>query len=127
MADRILVDTGPLVAVFRDTDAHRQACLDELHRLSNPLIICWPVLTEASHLLRKNQNAVRALLGWFDDLVPANGCWFAPALGCAGSALNANVARFEAGSVALAVAVRITTARRRRRALDRRRAEQSRP
>lgn len=54
MADRrILLDTGPLVALFAKTDRHHQLCVETFATLAAPLFTCWPVLTEASWILRK--------------------------------------------------------------------------
>jgi hypothetical protein len=59
---RVLVDTGPLVAIMSRTDQHHETCVQTLHDLSDPLFSCWPVITEAAWLLRGHAGAVRQLL-----------------------------------------------------------------
>jgi predicted nucleic acid-binding protein len=59
---RVLVDTGPLVAIMSQADQHHKTCLEALHDLPGPLFSCWPVITEAAWLLRRHQGAVRQLL-----------------------------------------------------------------
>jgi hypothetical protein len=63
LAGRILVDTGPLVAIFDNEDAHHEACVQVLEGLDGPLYTCWPVVTEAAWLLRHSPRAVQRLLG----------------------------------------------------------------
>jgi uncharacterized protein len=59
---RVLVDTGPLVAIMSGTDQHHKACVQTLHDLPGPLFSCWPVITKAAWLLRGHTGAVRQLL-----------------------------------------------------------------
>ena len=47
----ILIDTGPLVALFDKSDNYHVACHAALKTLSLPLITTTPVLTEAMYLL----------------------------------------------------------------------------
>jgi uncharacterized protein len=59
---RVLVDTGPLVAIMSPADQRHKTCLEALHDLPGPLFSCWPVITEAAWLLRRRPGAVRQLL-----------------------------------------------------------------
>jgi uncharacterized protein len=59
---RVLVDTGPLVAIMSPADQHHKTCLEALHDLPGPLFSCWPVITEAAWLLRRRPGVVRQLL-----------------------------------------------------------------
>ena len=59
---RVLVDTGPLVAIMSRTDEHHKICLETLRNLPGPMFSCWPVITEAAWLLRGEAGAVQQLL-----------------------------------------------------------------
>ena len=47
----ILVDTGPLVALFDPLDGQHDRCAKALKEIREPIITTTPVLTEAFHML----------------------------------------------------------------------------
>ncbi len=47
----ILIDTGPIVALFDQDDRRHSLCLDILKKIREPLLTTWPVLTECFSLL----------------------------------------------------------------------------
>ena len=63
MSDRILVDTGPIVAILAPNDPYHGSCSEELRKHNQPWITCWPVITEAAWLVRKEQSGLRRLYG----------------------------------------------------------------
>lgn len=63
----VLIDTGPLVSIFRSSQAHHQGCVEALKSLRLPLLTCWPVVTEAAYLLSQRPEEVEALLTSFQS------------------------------------------------------------
>jgi hypothetical protein len=72
----ILVDTGPLVALFDPQDAQHARCRDVLRTLQEPLFTTVAVLTEAFHMLSPGSygaDRLREFIGrgglavWFLD------------------------------------------------------------
>ena len=47
----ILLDTGPIVALFDASDIYHGLCMETLKGINEPLVTSWPVLTEAFYLL----------------------------------------------------------------------------
>lgn len=57
----ILIDTGPLVAVFDPLDPSHTRCAEVLRTIREPLSTTVPVLTEAFHMLRPDSVGSDAL------------------------------------------------------------------
>ena len=58
----ILVDTGPLVALFDPQDPDHRACVAILEEIDQPLCTTTPVLTEAFHLLSPASTGAQRLM-----------------------------------------------------------------
>lgn len=71
-AQKVLIDTGPLVALFDRRDACHDACREQARSLPASLFTCLPVITEASYLLnRYDSHLVHQLLAACHDGVYA--------------------------------------------------------
>jgi predicted nucleic acid-binding protein len=62
-----IVDTGPLVAFFDQSERHHRWAVDRIEELDAPLLVCEPVLAEAMHLLARFAKAQDALLGLLEN------------------------------------------------------------
>lgn len=58
----ILVDIGPLVALFTPVDHNHARCVEVLETLDEELVTTAPVLTEAFHLLRPGSQGPSRLM-----------------------------------------------------------------
>jgi predicted nucleic acid-binding protein len=63
----ILVDTGPLVALFDPADAWHRRCVKRLDEIREATATTVPVLTEAFHLLTPNSLGARRLMDFVDE------------------------------------------------------------
>lgn len=61
MINPAVVDTGPLVAIVRKREESHARCVAALKDFRSPLLTCWPVLTEAAWLLRKEPGGIKAI------------------------------------------------------------------
>ena len=69
MKSTVLVDTGPLVALFNRKDRHHAWSLRYFRELKPPLITCDAVLAEALYLLRRDPAAVPFIMGLIEKEV----------------------------------------------------------
>lgn len=65
--NRIIVDTGPIVAILSASDSYHQVCLETLKIITPPMLTTWPVLTEVQYLLRKDYRALKGLFAGFNN------------------------------------------------------------
>jgi uncharacterized protein len=68
---RTLIDTGPLVAILRHGDRHHDDCRAIFASYTEPLITCWPVVTETMWLVRHHPAAVNMFLSFFEEQILA--------------------------------------------------------
>lgn len=60
MPDRqIIADTGPLVALLLEDDAHHVWAVERVRELPAPFLTCEPVLAETFHLVSRLHNGTR--------------------------------------------------------------------
>jgi predicted nucleic acid-binding protein len=60
--NRVIVDTGPIVALLNARDSWHDWARDAFSRMEPPLLTCEPVLAEASHLVRKLPGGPEAVI-----------------------------------------------------------------
>ena len=60
--NRVILDTGPLVALLSTKDAMHDWARETIGRLEAPLSTCDAVVTEACYLLRKTKRGVEGVL-----------------------------------------------------------------
>jgi|TARA_Y100000385_G_C12507384_1_gene389770 uncharacterized protein len=63
MSVSVLVDTGPLIALFNTRDKHHEWAIEVFKALRPPLYTCDAVLAEAMFLLRSDLRSVHFLTG----------------------------------------------------------------
>jgi predicted nucleic acid-binding protein len=58
MAEIVLLDTGPLVALADRSEEHHQWASAQLHRMHGPMVTCGAVLAEAGFVVRHHPTAL---------------------------------------------------------------------
>ena len=62
MRSRVIVDTGPLVALLNSRDTHHAWVVQQLGDIQPPMLTCEAVLAEATYLTRAVPGARAALI-----------------------------------------------------------------
>ena len=62
MSRRVLLDTGPLVALLNRRDRHHEWAREQFAAIEPPLLTCEAVVTEACHLVRRLSRGERVVL-----------------------------------------------------------------
>ncbi len=60
----ILIDAGPLIALFDKKDRYHEKAVEYLRNSSDRFVTSWPVLTEVSHMLDFSVEAQIDFLRW---------------------------------------------------------------
>ncbi len=61
---RIMIDSGPMIALFDSSDRHHKAAVDFISSNDFPLITTLASITETLHLLDYNRNVQLDFLEW---------------------------------------------------------------
>ncbi|WP_114750140.1 type II toxin-antitoxin system VapC family toxin [Pleomorphovibrio marinus] len=64
--ENILIDAGPIIALFNKRDAYHQKAVDFIKTNPYRYYSTWPVITESSHMLDFSVKAQLNLLKWID-------------------------------------------------------------
>jgi predicted nucleic acid-binding protein len=67
VTDRVIVDAGPIVALFDRREEFHEWAIDEFARHPMPLITCEAVVVEAAYLMRAWPGAQDKLLEWLGN------------------------------------------------------------
>ena len=62
MKSRVIVDTGPLVALLSRSETHHAWVMQQLGDIQPPMLTCEAVLAEATYLTRAGPGAHAALI-----------------------------------------------------------------
>jgi hypothetical protein len=63
---RLLVDSGPLIALFDRSDQYHTLVVNHLKTVDEVLLTTWPVVTEVSHMLDFHIDAQLGFLKWIE-------------------------------------------------------------
>jgi len=64
--NRLLIDSGPLIALFDASDKHHVQVRNFLKDFRGEFVTTWSVLTEVSHMLDFNLNVQLDFLKWVE-------------------------------------------------------------
>jgi predicted nucleic acid-binding protein len=62
----MLVDAGPLIALFDKSDSYHEKAVSFLKRTQGHLITTWPVIAEVSHMLNFSTRTQINFLKWIN-------------------------------------------------------------
>ena len=66
MTERVILDTGPLVALLDAGDTAHAWTVRQFREITGPLLTCEPVLAEALYLVRSLRPAQEKILEWVE-------------------------------------------------------------
>ncbi len=66
MSERLIIDTGPLVAWLDSDDQWHSQTARLSRQLRPPFLICEPVLTEVCFLLQRQPAAINQISAWLE-------------------------------------------------------------
>jgi hypothetical protein len=66
MKNTVLIDSGPLIALFDKSDRYHQEVLSFLKSFDGKLVTTWAVLTEVSYMLDFNLQVQIDFLKWIE-------------------------------------------------------------
>ena len=61
---RCLIDAGPLIALFNNSDRYHQSVLEFIRDYQGVLLTTWPVITEVCYMLNFSNQAQTDFLKW---------------------------------------------------------------
>jgi predicted nucleic acid-binding protein len=67
MADRVVLDAGPLVAFINRGDQYHDWAVAQLHGLGASFLTCEAVISECYFLMRQNPVGVATLLSYLEE------------------------------------------------------------
>jgi uncharacterized protein len=67
MSDEVLIDAGPIVALLDKSDNRNPQCRFTAEELNSQFVTVWPVIAEASYLLRRIYHGQATLLAMLAD------------------------------------------------------------
>jgi predicted nucleic acid-binding protein len=66
MRNTVLIDSGPIIALFDRSDKYHELVLSFLEKFEGKLVTTWAVMTEVLHMLDFNLNVQLDFLKWVE-------------------------------------------------------------